>query len=257
MTLSQRLRKEVCKKLNVKERQLLNVIARVAADAGIADRDIALLLVAHQKHIDVAKPRYTVPKDKLERFEQLRTQGTVVLPIVPIPSQAGRRKQNGGQVKKRRFLNFGGKYPDIFYDRLEYEINEAFSNPNLPNAVLVLARKLIENLVYNILQYKFDGPKIDLYYDTNHSRAHDFSILLDNLKNHKSEFDMDLQDDIDKFLESAHPFRRDVNSKAHRIMEYLESTRQLGKLKIPEMTQILLKLVGRVKKQTTAYVLGS
>jgi hypothetical protein len=250
MTLSQRLKQETSKKLDVGKRQLRNRIAQEAIDAGIADRDVALLLLAHKQKIDVIKPRFAVPQDKLEKFrEQLRIQASPPSVQTKLPSPKRRR---GGQVQTRRLLNFKGKYPEIFYDNLEDEINEAFSNPNLPNAVLVLARKLIENLVYNILQYKFDGPRIGLYYDTNHRRAHDFSILLDNLANHKSEFDMDLQDDIDKFLESADPFRRDANSKAHKIMEYLESMRQIGRLKIPEMTQILLKLIERVKKQTRA-----
>ena len=67
------------------------------------------------------------------------------------------------------------------------------------------------------------------------------------MKDRKSGFDADEHDMIDKFLALAHPFRRDANSKAHKVMEYLDSMSQLKRLKIDEMVQFLLKLIGRVK----------
>jgi len=246
MTLSQKLRETVRKKLKVGPRQLLNCINAKAIEVGIADRDVALLLLAHEKKIDVSKPRFAVPKNKIDELnEHLRIQ-KVHAPIVVAPpsTKKGVRTE---QVQVSHLLKFKGKYPEVFYDNLEDEINTAYSNPRLPNAVLMLSRKLIENLVYNLLEYKFGGKQIDLYYDTNNRRAHDFSVLLDNLNNHKSDFDIDLHEKIDKFLGMAHNFRLDANSKVHKVMEYLDSRGQLKKLKIPDMTQILLKLIDRVK----------
>lgn len=81
-------------------------------------------------------------------------------------------------------------------------------------------------------------------------RAHDFGVLLKNLKEQKSKFDTDHHNLIDRFLNMVHPFRRDANSKVHKVIEYLESMREIKKLKITEMVQILLKLIERVKKQT-------
>jgi hypothetical protein len=152
-------------------------------------------------------------------------------------------------IRIRPLLRFKGKYPSIFYDKLEDEINLAFNNQGLPNAVLVLSRKLIENLVYNVLEYRFKGPGIGLYYNTGQMRAHDLSILLDNLKEHKSEFEADLQERIDQFFKilSDTDFRREANSKVHKVMEYLRSMREISKLRIPEMTQILLQLIDRVR----------
>jgi hypothetical protein len=153
--------------------------------------------------------------------------------------------------KYRRLLKFRGKYPlPIFYDPLEDEINTAYNNPALPNAVLVLSRKLIENLVYNLLEYRFQGPGIGLYYNTGQRRAHDFSVLLDNLSKNKSEFELDLQEHIDRFLRvmAETNFRREANSKTHTVMEYLGSMKEVSKLKIPDMVQILLLLIDRVKE---------
>ncbi len=248
MALSRKLREAVCEKLNIKSAQLYNRISAKAIDAGTADRDVALLLLAHEAKIDVVKPRFDVPKGKLDELkEHLKAQKTPIQVPLQVPSNT-KRYSKSGSVQFRRLLKFKGKYPEIFYDRLEDEINTAYSNPNLPNAVLILSRKLIENLVYNLVEYKFDGPRIDLYYDTAHRRAHDFSVLLQNLKDHKSDFDADQHELIDKFMELAGPFRRDANSTAHKVIEYLESMSEVKRLKIEMMTQILLKLIDRVKK---------
>ena len=78
-------------------------------------------------------------------------------------------------------------------------------------------------------------------------RAHDFSVLINNLENNILQYPQDLYDKIDKFLEMVKPFRRDVNSKVHKVIDYLDSMRKVEKLKGPEMTNLLLKLIDRVK----------
>ena len=247
MTLVKALRDEVCRKVGVKSRQLRNRISDVATEEGIIDRDVALLLLAHEQEIDVTRPRFGVPEAKLAKFEEQLKHRKVAGPPAAVQTELSRKVKPAGP-QFRRLLRFRGMYPDIFYDRLEDEINTAYSDPRLPNAVLMLSRKLIENLVFNLLQYKFGGPGIKLYFDTIHNRPLDFGVLLDNLKSQKSQFDKDQHDMIDKLLGLAQPFRRDANSKVHSVMEYLESPRQISQLKIPEMTQILLRLIEFAKK---------
>jgi hypothetical protein len=247
MTFLPKLREEVCKKLKISRRQLYNLVTKKAQESGIVDRDVALLLLAHEQKIDVTKPRFGVPKNKLSQLEEYLKVSPKVPVVIPIKTGG---KIKARQVRFQRLLSFKGKYPEIFYDRLEDEINIAYSHPELPNATLMLTRKLIENLVYNLLEYKFGGQKIYLYYDTAHRRAHDFGTLLDNLKDHKQEFDIDQHDLIDKFLGMAQPFRRDANAKVHKVIEYLDSRKQLKNLKIPDMVQILLKLIDRTRQHS-------
>lgn len=251
MILSRKLREEVCRRLKIGPRQLLNRVRSTAIEVGTTDLDVALLYLAHQNMVDVTKPRFAVPQDKLARFEALLKRGGVQTARA-LSTPSTRRGSKVTKAQTRHLLEFKGEYPEIFYDRLEDEINTAYSNPALPNAVLMLSRKLIENLVYNLLEYRFGGREIDVYYDTKNRRARDFGDLLENLKKRKTKFDPDHRALVDKFLEMAHPFRRDANSKAHRVVEYLESMREIKKLKIPEMTQILLKLTNRVKNGKSA-----
>lgn len=147
---------------------------------------------------------------------------------------------------RESFIDFSPGYPEIFYRTLENEINSCYAS-NLLNAVLLLSRKLVENLVYNLFEYTF--PKeADLRWNTAKNRPLDFSILLDNLVYKKGEFSQEEQRLIEKFLKLCKAFRREANSKAHNIMEYIEDRSQLSNLKIPEIIQIVLKLVAKGKK---------
>jgi len=101
--------------------------------------------------------------------------------------------------------------------------------------------------VYNLLQFKLGVKELALYYDITQNRPRDFSVLLENLKDIKTQFDPDHQPLIEKFLNWVYPFKRDANSKAHSVIDYLDSMSQVKKLKIVEMTQILLRLIERVR----------
>jgi hypothetical protein len=210
---------------------------------------VALLLLAHEQGINIQKPSYAVKSETITDLNKYLSSQNI-----PIIVEAKGKSKSSGKPKTppfKRFLNFQGKYPEVFYDRLENEINTAYNNPSLPNAALMLTRKLIENLVYNLLEYGFGKTgRYDIYYDTRlGGRARDFSVLIENLELNRSGYDVDQQERITKFLSLVKPFRRDANSKVHKVMEYLESMKQLEKLKIAEMTQLLLDLIDRVKSK--------
>jgi hypothetical protein len=151
------------------------------------------------------------------------------------------------KIKYKKLINFSGGYPHIFYNKLENEINLSYG-AKLPNATLILVRKLIENLVYNLLEYKFSKRHIKLYYNVSKRRANDFSVLLDNLKTKKKSFGVDEQHTIENFLKLVHPFRRDANSTTHKIIEYVDKISELNKYKIADMVQLLLILISKNKK---------
>jgi Histidine kinase-, DNA gyrase B-, and HSP90-like ATPase len=144
-----------------------------------------------------------------------------------------------------KFLDFRPRYPEVFYRPLEEEINQAH-NSNLPNATLMLARKLIENLLYNLLERKFPD-RIILWYEINQGRANDFSVLILGLQNNKKKFSPDEQELIEKLLALIKPFRREANSKTHKVIQYLDVVGDLNILKIPEIVELELKLIEKVR----------
>ena len=153
-----------------------------------------------------------------------------------------RRKEEVKETEK--FLAFNKSYPQIFYNDLENEINLCYIN-NLLNACLVLSRKMVENLVYEILYLKF--PKdIDLRYNTSKGRPHDFFILIDSLNTKRSEFNQEQQRLIQRMISLIGTFRTSANSKAHDIIEYVNDKEELDTLKIPEIIQLAISVINRL-----------
>lgn len=101
MTLSKNLRDKVCKELGIKPRQLRNRVAGKAVQARIADRDVALLLLAHEQGIDIQKPRYVVKSEKnAELNKYLSSQN------IPIIAEAKGNPKSSGKQKPPPFKRF-------------------------------------------------------------------------------------------------------------------------------------------------------
>ena len=132
-------------------------------------------------------------------------------------------------------------FNEFFYDTLKKEINICFNN-ELFTSVFILSRKLIENLVIDILRKKFppSSSTLPLYYDTQNGRFIDFSILLKNLEDNKDSFGID-KSLVEQFISLVKPFRPRANSNTHSI-ETLADQKDVEKFKIPEMIALLLRI---------------
>jgi len=227
---------EIAKILNKEVNQISNILLDLLGSGLIKERERKGKCIIYEKDPD------------FKSFHLERYKGKPISVTYDVKNKKEIKRINVKETKiTRKLINFKGKYPMIFFDGLEDEINLAYNIPKLPNATLLLTRKLIENLVYCLLEYKFQGTDITIYYNTRRRMAQDFKTLLDNLKTHKEDFEADQIEWIEKFLELAKPFRKEANKKTHKIMEYLDNMDQLKALKINDMVQILLKLIDKVK----------
>ena len=105
---------------------------------------------------------------------------------------------------------------DDFYKRLVDEINCLYIN-QLPMSLSILIRKLLENLIIDILRKKYGTRDLQLYYDSSRGRFHDFSVLLKNLDSKKEEFHY-ITSNLDKSsIQRINKYRAAGNSGAHSI----------------------------------------
>jgi len=111
--------------------------------------------------------------------------------------------------------------PDSFYYDLIIDINKCYSL-GVYSAVRILGRKLLENLLIDLLRKKFGMTEIDLFYDKRKKRFYDFKILLENVGAKLDDFkpvsaalDSRLLKDIDQYRYSA-------NASAHTIELQIE-----------------------------------
>ena len=218
MALTHKLREDIRKRLGIEQAAYYNRIRQKFSESGAPSMDIAGLLLAQELGIDVTRPRYGISPKQIQALQE--HQSRQVRTIITVPagnSPKAKKKLAQKNVPFKHLLTFQSKYPDVFFERLEREINMAYSNPELPNAVVMLSRKLIENLLFRVIQFRFRGKDISLYFDTDHNRSQDFSILLNNLKIRKKDFPQDLHHTIDKFLSYAGSFRLKANANTHEI----------------------------------------
>ena len=140
-----------------------------------------------------------------------------------------------------KFVSVSGV--DNFYQRLIKEINETYKNETYTSS-LILSRKLIENLLIDLLRKKYgDKTKTakEIYYNINNGRFHSFTYLVKNLEDKKSDFDID-KELIEEFLSLVKPFRKKANSKAHSLIYFVENKEELMDYHLPRMVDLLLRI---------------
>ena len=138
-----------------------------------------------------------------------------------------------------KFLDIKGEYPQSFYDLLEKEANDCYDY-GLPNAAFFLSRKLIENLIFNILEKQFKSEE-EIWWEKkdNINQPKSLSALIKSLEQNRKRFKPNIARYIDNILPNLNKIRNDVNPMAHNLHNYLEKREDLSQYKISETIQIL------------------
>lgn len=137
------------------------------------------------------------------------------------------------------------EFDDFFYNSLKKEINDTYKF-GLFTSTMFLSRKLLENLVIEILRTKYPPNKpenLRIYWD---KRFHDFSVLIKNIEDRKSDFAPD-EPIISEFISLCKPFRPRVNANTHSIVIFSDEEEVL-KYKVQKMAALLLKLLKNIRQ---------
>jgi len=136
--------------------------------------------------------------------------------------------------------------PDDFYKKLIEEINQLYQN-GLPLALSVLVRKLLENLVIDILRKQYGSEGKLLYYDIKRHRFHDFSDLIENLKEKKADFHY-VTDNLDnEIIGDIKSYKEKGNSGAHSIDSYTTIEQFKGKRdNLNYLVQLLFRILKNI-----------
>ena len=138
-------------------------------------------------------------------------------------------------------------FDDLFYNELRDEINKAYQM-RLFTSVMLLSRKLFENLIIEILRMKYP-PKysgnLEIYYFERDQKFQNFTILLMNIEERKSDFTLD-ENIITEIISLIKPFRKKANSSAHSII-IVSNEKNISKHDIPRISSLLFKLYSNMK----------
>jgi hypothetical protein len=105
---------------------------------------------------------------------------------------------------------------DDFYKNLIDEINHLYRH-GFMLSLSVLIRKLLENLLIDILRKRYGASDLSLYFDTSKHRFLDFSILIENFKSRKTDFQHVTPSLDNKLVGEINSYKEMGNSGAHSI----------------------------------------
>jgi len=143
------------------------------------------------------------------------------------------------------------EFKEHFYDSIVDEMNRAYES-ELYTSVMLLSRKLLENLVIDVLRIKYPpniSGNLEIYFIEDKGRFQDFTVLLHNLEERKEDFGLD-EDLIKEFVSLVKPFRPRANATVHSIIITSDET-EIGKFNIRKMVALLNRLLTKLKGSGT------
>lgn len=122
------------------------------------------------------------------------------------------------------------------------ELNRAYTY-KCYTSVYILSRKIIENLIMDILQKKYPpGASLEnkeLYWDVKQKRFKDFSIILKNLYDKKDDFLPAKSKAIERLYQLANKFKTGANDKTHSWFHLVSNASELTDLQMQDMLELV------------------
>lgn len=142
------------------------------------------------------------------------------------------------------------EFKDTFFVKLVIEINRAYGF-RLYASTLVLLRKLMENLVIELLRAKFGTQNLEMYYWKEKGRHHDFSKLLENLKAKIDEFKPYSPNFAISMIDFLEKFKERSNAAAHTVdiqpkWDYVDSLKK----DLNHYCEFFASVISRIKGNT-------
>ncbi len=146
--------------------------------------------------------------------------------------------------KKKQEVIINYTTTDVFIKGHIDEINRAY-NASCYTSVVILARKIIENLIIDIFTKHYPpsiAANLDLYYDTPRSRHKDFSVILKNLYDKRMDFGTD-KVIVEKLYSLTTKLKGDANDKAHSWFHLVERKKEVDDLEIQKIIELIKRLL--------------
>jgi len=122
------------------------------------------------------------------------------------------------------------------------ELNRAYTH-RVYTAAYILLRKIIENLIVDILKQKYPAKNskqnLELYWDIAKRRFKDFSIILRNLYDKRAEFGPDQSKAIERVYQLAKRFKDEANDKTHSWYHIVRNKHELLDLQPQDMIELI------------------
>ncbi len=219
--------KFISQKANINENSVKSDIYRMSKSYSPLTKNAMAQLYAQKKGLTVYRKLDEEDRKSLPNIEKGK----------PISIKQTKKKT----TKLQTILTYSTLDP--FKEGHILELNKAYT-AGCYTAVFLLARKIIENLIIDILRKKFperSRNNKELYYNVSENRYHDFSVILDSLYKKRNSFDPDTKA-AERLYVLSKPFKKDANDKAHSWFHLVERKSEIDDLKIQTIINLVLVL---------------
>lgn len=147
-----------------------------------------------------------------------------------------------------KFINY--ETTDRFIKAHIIEVNKAYTF-SCYTAAFILCRKILENLLTDIIKKKFPQNKkenIELYFDISKGRTKDFSDIITNLRKHSKEFGPD-KNLVERILNRANQFKDDANNKTHSWYHVVRIRKELDDTHVQDIIDMIVTLEKNMNQQ--------
>jgi hypothetical protein len=234
--LKKEIREHLKKTLGMTKGSISASISQIKYDYPQLTPAAAAQVLARRKHKSIMR---------LLNDEDKKTLATVSSVATTIKSVIVRTSggKGGKRVLPKPILVFPSA--DRFIERHITEINGTY-HANCYTATFVLCRKVIENLIAQILKKKFPGTKSRVLYEDNKSRRSlDFSVVLDNFYKSRTKFSISASSAIERIKQKATPFKNDANDKAHSLF-HIASQKEIEDANVQEIFDLITVVMKEV-----------
>lgn len=215
---------------------LRSEISRIRQKHPTLTRNAAAHLIAQENNNSVLQ--------KLDLQDRESLKGIQRLPKVNASTDTRPPKRGKTSSEKTKpIINYESE--DYFVKEHIRELSRAYHS-KCYTAVFILFRKVIENLIIDILKAKFPSS-YNLVYNTALHRYHDFSVVLENLYSERNAFTHDGKKAIERLSQLIEPFKKDANDKTHSWFHIVTSPSEVDNSHLEpiiELVKILQKEVG-------------
>ncbi len=226
--LNQEIVEKLANELNISERTVKKNIYNLVKDYSGLTKNAVAQIYARQNGKTV--------------FRKLDNEDKATLPSMEvIPEKIKIKSIKTSKTKKQILFNY--ETDDYFKKEHIDELHRAYNN-NCYTAVFILARKIIENLIIDILRKKYPEKKKEnkeLYFDINKRRFKDFGIILDNLYKKRNDFGTENRA-VERLYTLAKKLKDNSNHKTHSWYHLVKRKIEIEDLDINQIINIIKKL---------------
>ena len=181
-------------------------------------------------------------------FRKLSKDEKSKMPNVEITTPKITQKKPGKNTLKKitNFITYNTN--NRFIKAHFAETNKAYTN-GCYTATFILCRKILENLLTDIIIKKFPKSEetTEMFYNTSRGRKRDFSEILSNLKDKKSDFGTE-KSLIDRIINRAEQFKDDANNKTHSWYHIVKSKTEIDNTNVQDIIQMISDLEKKLEK---------